>query len=285
MLNLHARGSRLCDGVSRREVLRIGSLGLTGLALPELLRAQRATASDAAPRGKARACIVLFLMGGPPQHSTWDPKPDAPAEVRGEFGPIATTVPGLQICELLPCTARLAEHLCVLRAVSSGDNAHSSSGYYMMTGHPHTPMNFENANPGAPNDHPNLGAVVRRLRDASGPAGLPAAVRLPHRIFNTDASVWPGQDAGYLGRRADPWLFTCEPASPAFRVPDFALPADVTADRLGVRRSLLDRVNRRLDAVDPGGFDRQTQQALDLVGSPAARRAFHLDDEPPRLRD
>jgi hypothetical protein len=228
-------------------------------------------------------------MGGPPQHSTWDPKPNAPAEVRGEFKPIATSVPGLQISELLPHTARLADKLCVLRAVSSGDNAHSSSGYYMMTGYPHQPMNFENANPGAPNDHPTLGAVVRRLHEAEGaPAALPSAVRLPHRIFNTDGSVWPGQDAGHLGRRADPWLFNCEPASPAFRVPDFALPVDISPDRLDGRRSLLEQVNRRLDAADHGGlagFDRQSQQALDLVGSPQARRAFRLDQEPARVRD
>jgi hypothetical protein len=230
MLSLRADGVPRCDGVSRREVLRAGGLGLTGLTLPALLRAR--TASPASP-GRAKSCIVLFLMGGPAQHSTWDPKPDAPAEVRGEFKPIQTAVPGLQVSELLPLTARHADKLCVLRAVSTGDNAHSSSGYYMMTGHPHTPMNFENANPGAPNDHPTLGAIVRRLREAGGgPAGrLPAAVRLPHRIFNTDGSVWPGQDAGHLGRRADPWLFTCEPASPGFRVPDFVLPADVTPDR------------------------------------------------------
>src|SRR5262249_38053175 len=158
----------------------------------------------------------------------------------------------------------------------SNDNAHSSSGYYMLTGHPHQPMNFENANPGPPNDQPTLGAVLRRLREQGpGRGALPAAVRLPHRIFNTDGSVWPGQDAGFLGRRSDPWLFTCQPASPAFRVPDFALPAEVPPDRLGGRRSLLDRVNRRLDAAVRSGvlrdFDRQSQQALDLVASPRAR--------------
>ncbi len=102
--------------------------------------------------GRAKSCIVLFLMGGPPQHSTWDPKPDAPAEVRGDLGPISTTVPGLSICELMPKTAMIADKLCLLRAVSTQDNAHSSSGYYMLTGRPHQPMNFENANPGPPND-------------------------------------------------------------------------------------------------------------------------------------
>src|SRR6266478_1230237 len=168
--------------------------------------------------GKAKACIVLFLMGGPPQHSTWDPKPDAPPEIRGEFKPIATNVPGLQICELMPQTARVADKICVLRAVSSNDNAHSSSGYYMMTGQPHAPMNAENANPGPPNDYPTFGAIVRRLKGDRN--GLPAAMRLPHRIFNTDGSVWPGQDAGFLGRPADPWLFTCRPGERDFRIPE-----------------------------------------------------------------
>ncbi len=293
MLTLLAPGVRLCDGVTRREMLRAGGLALTGLSLPALLRARQAeAATPRAPdgrRGRARSCIVLFLMGGPPQHSTWDPKPDAPAEIRGEFRPIATTVTGLHVSEVLPRTARLADRLCVLRAVSSNDNAHSSSGYYMMTGIPHQPMNSENANPGAPNDYPNLGGIIRRLREGRAARALPAAVRLPHRIFNTDASVWPGQDAGFLGRGADPWLFNCRPASPDFRVPDFVLPVDVSPERLEGRQSLLAQVNRRLDAADRRGvlqtFDRQSQQAFDLVRSPQARRAFLLDQEPAKVRD
>src|SRR5438067_8666544 len=216
MLSIRGPGTRLCDGLSRREIIQIGSLGLTGPALPQLMAEQRP-----ASEGKAKSCILLFLMGGPPQHSTWDPKPDAPAGVRGEIRPIATAVPGLLVGELMPRLARLADRLCVLRAVSTDDNAHSSSGYYMMTGQPHQPMNFENANPGAPNDYPNLGGVVRRLKQ--GNPGLPAAMTIPHRIFNTNGSVWPGQDAGFLGRNADPWLFTCRPAAPTFRIPEFTL--------------------------------------------------------------
>src|SRR5437773_11599688 len=142
MLSIRGPGARLCDGVTRREIVQIGSLGFAGLSLRGLLAAGEAKQQPKSLRsgGKAKSCIVLFLMGGPPQHSTWDPKPDAPAEVRGPFGPIATNVPGTQICELMP---RLAEHMdkiAVLRAVSTGDNAHSSSGYYMMTGIPHQPM-------------------------------------------------------------------------------------------------------------------------------------------------
>jgi hypothetical protein len=284
MLSLHAPGARLCDGLTRREVLRAGGLGAFGLALPDLLGSW-APAAPLRP-ARARSCIVLFLMGGPPQHSTWDPKPEAPPEVRGVFKPIATNVPGLHISELLPRTARLADKLCLLRAVSSGDNAHSSSGYYMLTGRPHQPLNAENANPGPPNDFPSLGAVIRRLRPSTD---LPAAMTLPHRIFNTDGSVWPGQDAGFLGRGTDPWLLTCDPAAGRLRIPSLTLPVDVAPPRLEERRSLLVRVNERLDAAERAGslhaFDQQTQQAFDLLRSARSRQAFRLDREPPAVHD
>src|SRR6266542_3206991 len=114
MLPLYGAGSRFCDGMTRREMLRLGGLGALGLALPQLLQAQQAptvTARRAGGFGQARSCIVLFLMGGPPQHSTWDPKPGAPANVRGAFGPIATRVPGIQICELMPRLAHWTDKL------------------------------------------------------------------------------------------------------------------------------------------------------------------------------
>ncbi|MBY0229229.1 MAG: DUF1501 domain-containing protein, partial [Gemmataceae bacterium] len=253
---------------SRRDTLQAGGLSALGLSLPHL---------RAAPTRRAKSCIVLFLMGGPPQHSTWDPKPDAPAEVRGEFGPIATRVPGLRVCSLWPRVAKQADKLCLLRAVSTDDNAHSSSGYFMMTGVPHAPMNAENVNPGAPNDWPALPALVRRLRGDRG--GLPGSLRLPMRIFNTDSSVWPGQDAGFLGRSADPWLFRCEPASPRMDMPELTLPADMPLGRFDDRRSLLRRLDRQLAG------NRHAEKAMDLLGSTAARRAFDLSKEPPRLRD
>jgi hypothetical protein len=292
MLTTHNQGTRLCDGISRREWLRIGGLGLFGLSMPELLRSGQTagamTRGSVAPgAGKAKACIVLFLMGGPTQHSTWDPKPDAPAEIRGVYKPIPSATPGLMVSELMPQTARMTDKICVLRAMASNDNAHSSSGYFMMTGQAHQPMNFENANPGAPNDFPNLGGVVRRLQPRE--RGLPASMTIPHRIFNTNGSVWPGQDAGFLGRSADPWLFTCQPAAPNFRIPEFTLSEELPAPRLEARRSLLHQVNERLDAVDRGGrlnvFDHQTQQAFDLLRSPRSRLAFRLDQESERVRD
>jgi len=286
MLHLQSAGRRLCDGLTRRDVLQAGGLGLVGLTWPELLR-QRARATDVVPTGRAKSCILLFLMGGPPQHSTWDPKPDAPREVRGEVGPITTNVPGIHIGELMPRLAQRTDKLCILRAMSTADNAHSSSGYYMMTGRPHAPMNFENANPGAPNDWPFMGAVVQQLRGQ--PGAMPAAVRLPQRIFNTDGSVWPGQDAGFLSRTAEPWLLRCEPGNRQFRIPEFSLSADLPDGRLDDRHSLLSRVNERLDAAVRTGamdrYDRQTHQAFDLLRSSQAGRAFDLDRESATMRD
>ena len=293
MLTFRTRGARLCDGVTRRDVLHVGGLGVAGLSLANLLHDQSASAASRShvllrpSGGKAKSCIVLFLMGGPPQHSTFDPKPDAPAEVRGDFPPIATNVPGVQFCELLPRLAKVADKLCVLRGVSTNDNAHSSSGYYMLTGRPHQPMNRENANPGAPNDWPVLGAVVQRLAASGGE--LPAAVRLPKHIYNTDGSVWPGQDAGFLGRAADPWLFRCEPASANYRIPEFSLPVDVSPDRLDGRHSLLREFNQRLDAAHRGGvlenYGGVTQRAFNLLSSARSRAAFHLDLERAETRD
>lgn len=287
MYRLTSSPVRLCDRVSRREVLRIGGLGAAGVTLADLLRSP-ATGEAVPTSGKAKSCIVLFLMGGPPQHSTWDPKPEAPEEVRGEFKPIATSVPGMQIGELLPKTAKLGEHLCLLRAMRTGDNAHSSSGYYMFTGVPHQPMNRENANPGAPNNWPNYASIVRQLMP--GTSSLPAAVRLPHHIWNTDGSVWPGQAAGFLGSANDPWLFRCEPASESFKIPEFSLPEQLSFDRFAQRRELLEQVDRhvadaRLRSDALGQYDGATEQAFDLLTAPKARAAFRLADEPKAVRD
>jgi hypothetical protein len=288
MLQLLDQGTRLCDGLARREVLRAGGLGLLGLELGDLLATKASAANEAkATGGKAKSCIVLFLMGGPPQHSTWDPKPDAPAEVRGEIGPIATNVTGVQFGALMPKLATMADKLAVLRAVSTGDNAHSSSGYYMLTGRPHAPMNFENANPGPPNDWPNIGSMVGKLTTPRGE--LPRTVRLPCHIYNTDGSVWPGQTGGFLGKSADPWLFRCEPASKDYHIPEFSLPVDVPTERLSLRRSLLDQFNQQVSAVDRSGrlgeYDGLTQRAYHLLSSPQARGALDLATESQATRD
>lgn len=286
MLSLFHSFPRNPSGVPRRELLRAGGLGALGLSLPWLDGSLAAAVRPAggAMAGRARSCIILFLMGGPPQHSTFDPKPGAPQEVRGAFGPIATAVPGIQLCELWPKTALVTDRLAILRAVSTGDNAHSSSGYYMLTGQPHAPMNAENANPGFPNDSPNLGAIVRRL---SAPRGqLPAAIRLPHRIFNTDGSVWPGQDAGYLGQSVEPWLLNCRPADANPQIDEFRLSADVTDERLRQRRSLLQDLSAKTSAAAAveRSYDGLSDRAFDVLASSPARQAFELDRESAEVR-
>lgn len=289
MLSFLGPRQRLCDGLTRREWLRVGGLSTLGLSLSALSAARQAAGVEPPPGtfGRAKNCIILFLLGGPPQHETWDPKPEAPAEVRGEFGTIETATPGLRVCELMPLTARLTDRIAVLRAMSTRDNAHSSSGYWMLTGYPHQPTNTENATPGFPNDWPCVGAVVRYLRPDDGP--LPAAIRLPEEIWNTGRIVWPGQDGGFLGRRADPWLLTCDPNAPDFQVPELKLPDDLTPERLDTRRTLFEQVNAALRAAEQGGAAARWQmlnrQAFELLSSAQARRALRLEEEPDKVRD
>ena len=293
MLSLNHNGAKLCDGLSRREWLRIGGLSALGVGLPQLMQ-MRANAVE--PRlasglngsfGKAKSCIVLFLLGGPPQHETWDPKPDAPSEIRGDLGTIATATPGLRIGELMPLTAKWTDRIAVLRAMATDDNAHSSSGYWMLTGYPHSPKNSENALPGAPNDWPSIASVVRHLKgDATS---LPGSVRLPEEIWNTGRILWPGQDAGWLGEHADPWLINCEPHKKDFQVPTISLPADMSTDRLLARRALQETMNQRLDALHSSLSAQRwavwQNKAIDLLRTNTAQKAFAIEQETESTRE
>jgi len=187
----------------------------------------------------------------------------------------------------MPRTARLTGKICVLRSMSTDDNAHSSSGYWMLTGRPHQPTNFENALPGAPNDAPGAAALIQKLRPARG--GLPSAVVLPEHIWNTGGIVWPGQDGGYLGRTADPWLLHCHPQDSAFQVPGLELTQDIPSLRLSGREALLSRVNRHFEEIEhtPGSarFDDRSRQAFNLLRGGRARQAFDIAREPATLRD
>lgn len=287
MLKIQDRGSMLCDGLTRRDWLHVGGLGLLGLSLPSLLRNRALAQSqpvlgNSSGFGRAKSVIVLFLLGGPPQHETWDPKPDAPTEVRGDLRPIPSAIPGLLVGETMPLTARHVDKLSILRAVTTGDSSHSSSGYAMTTGVSHAPRGVENARPGAPNNWPNIGAIVRHLK--GDPNGIPSAIMLPERLANDGNLLWPGQDAGFLGRSADPWIINCDPSTPNFSVPELTLAPDIPADRMDGRTSLLHQINQGINALDQSAsvnrFDMQSQQALGLLSAPAARRAFDLSKEP-----
>lgn len=289
----------MCDQLTRREVMRIGGVSTGGLSLANLLsggsigpraslaKEVRSSVVHRPSGGKAKSCIVLFLTGGPPQHSTWDPKPETPSEIRGEIDSIETSVPGIRFGELMPKLAQRADQLAVLRAVSTNDNAHSSSGYYMLTGQPHAPMNAENVNPGAPNDWPSWASVVQRLTPSN--RDMPTSVRLPQHIFNTDGSIWPGQDGGMLGRIADPWLFRCEPASPDYRVTEFQLPSDVSLERLGARRDLVQKFSLAQESLANAGltsdFGLQQERAYRVLSAAASRGAFDLTLESPETRN
>src|SRR6476620_4650541 len=148
MLSLHDNPLPRHEGPNRREWLRVGGLSLLGLSLPDLLRAEeRKPPAPATPQlardlgaatfGKAKSVIYLWLQGGPPQHETFDPKPDAPAEIRGEFKPISTNVPGIQICELLPRTAAIVDKLAIVRSLCTHTDLHDASGYWILTGYPY----------------------------------------------------------------------------------------------------------------------------------------------------
>jgi hypothetical protein len=291
MLRLMSDGQTFCDGHSRREAMRVGGLALAGLSLPQIWQARAASAnakkSNSGSFGRAKSVIVFGLIGGPPQHETFDCKPNAPAEIRGEFGVIPTKTPGMQFGELLPQTAQWSEKMAILRAVVTGDNAHSSSGYQMLTGVPHVPLNQESATPKAPNHWPALGALVRTQLDKSGQ--LPAAVTLPEHIWNDGNFPWPGQDAGWLGRQRHPWLLHCDPSAADFSVPGLALPEGMPAVRISERRNLLAQMNGGLDKLAQSrqvdGYGIHARKAIDLLTSSSARSAFEISQETDKTRD
>jgi len=282
---------RKLHAMSRRRWLQVGGLGVFGLGLPQLLAGAQASVSvNQDPLkpgnplqpgfGRARSCILLFMWGGPSQLDTWDPKPDAISEVRGEFQPIATSVAGTHISEHFPLLARQAHHYAIARSMTHGDVAHLSSVHHLMTGH-HAPRWPSDADPPSRRDTPHLGSVLALLRPT--PTTIPPFVTLPWIVSHPAApgGKAPGQNAGWLGTSYDPLLVTGDPAAANFGVADTLGPgADQTQERLRARRSLLEQ----LDGSTAPGTVWHTR-ALDLISSPAAQRAFNLSHEPVAVCD
>lgn len=293
MLSLDDRPVRLCDGLSRREWLRIGGLSVLGVSLADVLRSEAAAAlgSQAAAGvreatfGRARSVIFLWLQGGPPQHETFDPKPEAPAGIRGPFRPIQTNVPGIHFGELLPRTARIADKLAVVRSIATDDNNHDVSGYWVLTGYPYGPGSARQIKP---TDWPYFGSVVKKLRPSER---LPAltSVWLPDTMRLNDNVTPAGQTAGFLGKTWEPERFVGDPSAADYRVEGLTFPAGLTRVRVDRRRDLLGQIDRFCHEVESTGtlqaWDRLSQQAYDLVTSGAAREAFDLGREPEAVRD
>jgi hypothetical protein len=289
MFTIKGTPRKLCDGTSRRNLLRLGALGGLGLALPDLIQAGSTTARPNAKFGVARRCVLLFLVGGPPHQDTWDLKPDAPAEVRGELRPIATNVPGIRISELFPNLARVADRYCIVRSITHRDTVHTSAGYTMLTGAYHPQPNAASATLIRPTseDHPHLGSILARQRGRSG--NVPSFVALPEVIRDDAINEYPGQDGGFLGKRYAPFRVEADSARSQLQLPDLVLPPGITAERLEERKSLRQQISNHLAAVQAartnGEMDACYQQAFDLIGSSAVLRAFDLGQESDRVRE
>ena len=286
MFTVQGRPRKLCDGLSRRRFLEVGALGGLGLAgLPTFAGGE----SAADPTfGRAKRCLLLFLMGGPPQMDTFDPKPNAPQGIRGELAPIATRLPGVQFSELFPKLAQQAHRLNVVRSVTHDDRVHTSAGYTMLTGRPHPEANAASVGPRpAATDFPHWGSVLALSRGVNTP--VPPFAALPEVIKDANVNEIPGQGGGFLGKRYDPFRIDGNPQTGQFRPPAILLPEDVTPARLAERKLLAERIDTAYRAADrrsaAGNLDAYRQQALHLLSAPAVQRAFALDQESVQLRE
>jgi hypothetical protein len=287
MFPIHGSTARLCDGISRREWLRVGGLSALGLSLPSLLHGRESFVKGAMPTdpmfGRAKNVIFLYLLGGPPQHETFDPKPDAPAEIRGVFQPIHTNVPGIDFCELLPRTARVADKLAIIRSMATDDNNHDSSGYWLLTGYKYVGPNSRTIQP---TDWPYFGSLVKQLKPSDVLPPL-TTVWLPD-VWRLNENVTPaGQTSGFLGSQWNPDVFVGDPAQSGYEVQGLQL-SEVPPLRLRQREDLLREVESHFARFDRSErvrtYNKFQQQSFQLMTSGKAREAFDLSREPEPLR-
>ena len=300
MLTLLGSPRRCCDNVTRRETLKAGALSaLGGFGLPHLLAA---TENGQLREGKAKNVIVLYLLGGAATQDMFDLKPNAPNEVRSQFKPIATTVPGIEVCEHLPKTAKWMHKTAVVRTVNHKAGCHNTLPSY--TGHEVMLADIANTKDSYP---PSMGSVCEYLRVANGgdSTGLPDYVYMPCYLGWGQNIHRPGPYGGFLGKRFDALTTECEPfkadgaptAQPGQpqtvlgvpRLADSKLPAEVTLDRLHARRDLLDQFDDEVRRVDRSSkvetFNRQQRKAFEILTSSELKSAFDLDGEDPKTVD
>jgi uncharacterized protein (DUF1501 family) len=263
-----------CDGLTRRDFLHAGSIGMLGLTLPAWM-AQKAAG---AVKDRDVNCIMLFLVGGPSQLDTWDPKPNAPAEIRGPFKPMSTNIPGVQITEIFPRTARHADKYSLIRSLYHTATAVHDTGHQMMQ----TGRLFSGGI-----EHPHAGCVLGYLKGGRGE--LPAHVLLPRPIGRTGGNLPHGQTAGYLGKPYDPFVLNADPSDPKFKVPDLLPPDYISAVRADRRQKLREAVDGAMADFEKSEQVKQLDAnfglAFRLMSSRQAREAFALDREPAAVRD
>ena len=262
-----------CNGIGRRDFLQVGLGGMLGAGFSDLLRA-RETVSG----GKKINCILVWLDGGPTHYETFDPKPNSPKEIRGEFGSMKTNVPGTHFCDKVPHLAKVADKVTIVRSIWHKDPNHGGGNHYMMTGAPpRIPVGC-----GAfVSFHPSMGSVT--ASEVGAPDGLPSYFSMPRM----SRSGGPN----FLGARYAPFVVADDPSNENFRVRDVALPNGLTGERFGARRDLRQSVDQLLriadkKAGDPvNSIDQFYQQGYQLVTSPAAQQAFDIHQEPDKIRD
>lgn len=275
-ISLDDSGRRNCDGISRRHALRLGSCGLIGgLTLPTLLELQAKAASPTT--AKAKSCIFLFLEGGPPHQDMWDPKPDAPPEIRGPFNPIKTKVPGTIITDQLPECAKITDKFTILRSHSHSINGHSTGYHYVMTGRK---PNFNDGDNPVPNNefYPSIGSVVSRELGQRG--ALPPYMNLPHPMG--------AGGPGFYGAEYAPFVIEADPTQPDFEVKDLQPSGRLSGNRQSLRRRLLagiDQLEENRNRGRAAEMSTYYEKAYSLSTSPQAKQAFDIAAESDAMRD
>jgi hypothetical protein len=295
-------------GVTRRAAIQAGTIGLLGLGINHLT-ALRTLAASPAPEGRAKSVIYIFLSGGLSQLESFDLKPDAPLEVRGEFKPIRTSVPGTHICEYLPELARRAHKYALVRSLTHPSNDHSGAHHIMLTGHSELPLGFDPNKP-KESDYPSIAAVAGAVLSSRN--NLPPAIVLPDKIVHRTGRAIPGQFGGQMGRSHDPWFLEMSPYHPLhygaypeylfhhatgaaqdgslhFQAPHLSLPQGLVQERVLDRVALRDALETQTrfydGVVEDAGFDNYRQAAVSLITNGAVRDAFDLSKADPKWLD
>ena len=295
MLVIPGKMGTLCDGTTRREFLRVGGAALFGMNLPQLFALQAHTLSTAAAKGskkgfgQAKSVILLFLQGGPSHLDIWDPKPDAPSNIRGEFKPIKTKVPGVLLSETMPMLAEQLDKCILIRSMSytpEGLFNHTAAIYQMLTGYPPDKVSPSGQlEPPSPRDFPTAGSQISKLKPPD--VSMLPFVEMPRPLQESNV-IGKGGAAGFLGKAYDPYRLYQDPNKP-IKIDDLALRSDVGEGRLKGRFELLKGINSSMKdlekAVSSTAVDEYYAKAYDLVLSGKARSAFDLEREPAAVRE